>query len=436
MPPGHEQLRRHAIDIWEAGVAGVDPRAALTHALATTPPPETVWVIAIGKAALSMADAAVEHLARIDAPLLGGLIVAPERGTHSNRLLQLVGDHPIPGPASLAAAIALGDLARGVTAHDEVWVLLSGGASSLIGAPIHELPVDDYLTFFELVGRAGLPIGVLNCARKRFARWGAGRLLAALRSHRVRVFALSDVPGDDPADIGSGPCEPDDTTASDTQLLLGGAALSGPVPKSIADLLVETEAGRRPETLKSNDPIFARRTSRVIGSNRLALDYAESRARALGYAIHRLEPPLEGEAALVGGRLATRVRESAQGIPAVWLVGGETTVALGASWGRGGRCQELALGAAKVLEHSPTPVVLLAAGTDGRDGPTDAAGAIVTPATWREIAALGIDPARALAAHDAYPALDAVDALFRRGLTGTNVMDVVVAVVGVEPGPS
>ena len=422
-----ERLRQDAVAIYRAAIAGVDPGPALGHALAATPPPETVWLIAVGKAAEPMARSAVRHLARIDVPLLGGLVVTPDEGPAPDpRLLRIAGDHPVPGAGSFDAALALGELTRGVTIHDEVWVLLSGGASSLIGAPVDGLDPADYLAFVDTVGRAGLAIGELNRVRKRFSRWGAGRLAAALRAERIRVFALSDVPGDRPEDIGSGPCEPDSSTAAHVRAILESASL-GEALGAPARWLEEVERGTRPETLKPGDSVFERRTTRVIGSNQVALDHAAAGAIALGYHVLRPAEPLEGEAAATGVRLGRRLREPPTEGPTAWLFGGETIVSLGGSRGRGGRAQELALAVAGELAARPDrAIVLLAAGTDGRDGPTDAAGALVDPTTWGAIASRGIDPARALAEHDAYPALDAAGALFRPGPTGTNVMDVVI----------
>jgi glycerate-2-kinase len=204
-------------------------------------------------------------------------------------------------------------------------------------------------------------------------------------------------------------------------------------------MLASAESGQTPETPKPGDRAFARVTLELVASNRLALEAAAQRAAGLGLAPTVFDAPLAGEAATMGaGLAATLIQDCARrGIPQpkaatprhclIW--GGETTVTLGPSpSGLGGRCQELALAAARVLEGSPPATALLAAGTDGRDGPTDAAGAIVDGTTWQAIASAGRDPARDLAAHDAYRALDAAGALFRPGLTGTNVMDVVIGV--------
>jgi hydroxypyruvate reductase len=219
---------------------------------------------------------------------------------------------------------------------------------------------------------------------------------------------------------------------------LEASGLWARIPAPLRDRLTAVERGEAPETPKPGDPAFARVETRLIASNRLALEAAATRASALGLAPQVMEPVLSGEAADAGRRIAATVltycqRSGSQpeAAPACLIWGGETTVTLGeAPSGRGGRSQELALAAAERLAAAPagTAPTTLAAGTDGRDGPTDAAGAIVDPDTWAAVRRAGRDPARDLAAHDAYPALDAAGALLRPGLTGTNVMDVVFGI--------
>jgi len=435
VPGDGETLRAHALALFRAAVAAVEPGQGLTHALLRAPPPaDRVWILALGKAGPAMAGAACRHLALLDVPLAGGVVVSTEPGDPPHpRLRSLAGDHPLPGVRSAVAADALGEVAQAVVAHDEVWLLLSGGTSSLVGAPAEGVTATDYRSLHQRLVRAGLPIELLNRVRKRFSRWGAGRLAAALRSERVRVFALSDVPGDDPETIGSGPCEPDRSTATEVREILVRCGLLPDLPLSAATYLEAVLRGEAAETPKPEDPCFARRTTVVIGSNAVARTAAEAEGVALGYAVSAAVAPLAGEAQAAGERIAGELaaaRRAAPG-PRCLLWGGETTVALGPHPGRGGRCQELALAAAGPLRDTGgRPWVLLAAGTDGRDGPTDAAGALVDGETWTRIRGAGLDPAAALEGHDAYPALAAAGALLRTGPTGTNVMDLVVALVG------
>jgi glycerate 2-kinase len=394
----------------------------------------------LGKAALPMAQAAVEVLHQHDSEPLGGIIVAPAAGpSPSPSLKVVVGDHPEPGPGSFTAAEALARVVTQVGSGQEVWVLLSGGTTSLIGAPVPGIAPTDLATLYQLLLGSGLDIAAMNRIRKRFSRWGAGRLAHALAPARVRVLVVSDVIGDDLASIGSGPCVPDPSTAVQVRQLLEGAGLWQRIPAAARKYLADVEAGTMTETPKPGDQAFANVTLELIASNRLALEAAAKRAAELGLAPVVAETPLAGEAATAGasvaatllhncGRYSIPQPEELRASGRCWIWGGETTVTLGSSTGVGGRCQELALAAARALAGRAPGTALLAAGTDGRDGPTDAAGAIVDASTWGAIAAAGRDPERDLASHNAYPALDAVGALLRPGLTGTNVMDVVMGV--------
>jgi hydroxypyruvate reductase len=388
-----------------------------------------------------MARAAVEVLAEWGAEPVGGLVVGPTNDSPPHPALRVVpGDHPEPGTRSLAAAGALGKTAALVAPDDEVWVLLSGGTTSLVGAPEDGLSPAELSGLYAVLLGSGLDITAMNRIRKRFSRWGGGRLARALAPARVRVYAVSDVIGDDLASIGSGPCVPDPTTAAELRQLLEDSSLWDRLPQPARRLVTAVEAGEMAETPKPGDQAFARVSVELIASNKLALEAAAKRAAELGLAPVIVEAPLAGEAAAAGASVAALLLqhcghggisqpEGGALVPARCLIwGGETTVTLGPAAGLGGRCQELALAAARVLAEARSGIALLAAGTDGRDGPTDAAGAIVDRDTWDEIRRAGRDPERDLGAHDAYRALDAAHALIRPGLTGTNVMDVVIGI--------
>ncbi len=417
----------------------MDPGPALARRLRSLAPERghEPWIIALGKAALPMARTAVDVLRERGLEPAGGLVVSPARSPSPHRSLTVAaGDHPEPGPGSLAAAHALAQSAPRAASGAEVWVLLSGGTTSLLGAPVDGISPEDLTRIYTLLLGSGLDITAMNRIRKRFSRWGAGRLALALAPARVRVYVVSDVIGDDLASIGSGPCVPDPATAADVRDLLERSGLWGKIPQAARRQLSEAEAGRMAETPKPGDQAFARVTLELIASNGLALEAAAKRAAELGLAPVVSDAPLAGEASAAGASVAATLLQDYAGrdIPQpdrkrclIW--GGETTVTLGSSaGGLGGRCQELALAAARTLVGAPPGVALLAAGTDGRDGPTDAAGAIVDGRTWEAVTAAGRDPARDLAAHDAYRALDAAGVLLRPGLTGTNVMDVVIGV--------
>ena len=330
-------------ELFDAALAAVEPRAALTRALAAHAAPASgPHIIAVGKAATAMAEAAAAALAADGLHPAGGIVVAAEGAPRSvGPLSYLSGDHPIPGPGSFAAADAVGRAVRAVGADEECWVLLSGGASSLIAAPVPEVVPGQLVELFGELMRSGLPIGEVNAVRRRVLRWGGGRLASALAARRIRVFAISDVPGDVPGDIGSGPCAADPGSASDSRV-----------------------------------------SFEIVARNADAIAGAERRAGELGIRA-RLGAPLAGEARDVGEQLArdlialhARQLTAERLEPECIIRGGETVVSLAAPCGTGGRSQELALSAARELDGT-RGITLLAAGTDGRDGPTDAAGAIV-----------------------------------------------------------
>lgn len=455
MGEGSTRTARELLEeLFRAAVVAADPREATLAALRRSPPslPARVHVVAIGKAAEAMAASALAWLAEQGRAPSGGLVVGvndamrppQERGdAPSARLVRLAGDHPVPGSRSRAAADALATVAARVHADDLVLVLLSGGTSALVGAPIAGVAPDELARCTARLLGSGAPIGVVNAVRKRFARWGAGRLAVALAPAAVHCLAVSDVAGDDPADIGSGPCVPDPLSATELLRLLHQRALTELLPPSCRAHLDAVRAGVAPETPKPDDPAFARVSVDVILDNAAARRGVLRRARELGVDAEERLPELEGEARVAGERVATEALQCArrQSLSRhrllVW--GGETTVTLPPDAPAGGRCQELALAAALALHQARlrtawVPVTLLAAGTDGRDGPTDAAGAVVDADVVDALQRTGIDARRALADHDAHRALDRVGALLRTGATGTNVRDVVLALL--EPMPS
>lgn len=381
-----------------------------------------------------MATAALDVLRRRRTSPAGGLIVGPAEAATPHPSLDFVaGDHPEPGPASLAAAGALERTVKRIPKADEVWLLLSGGTSSLIAAPEPGLSPADLTSIYSLLLGSGLDITAMNRIRKRFSRWGGGKLARALAPAKVRGYVVSDVIGDDLASIGSGPCVPDPTNAGEIREQLEQAGIWPRLPESGRSLVLSVEAGERPETPKPGDNAFAGVSLEVIASNRLALEAAANRARELGLTAVVASHPISGEAAPAGEWLARSLldrcarRGTRPDTPLCLIWGGETTVTLGEQpVGVGGRCQELALAAAGALRGASEGIALLAAGTDGRDGPTDAAGAIVDGRTWQAAEASGRKPAQDLAEHNSYPALRAAGALLRPGLTGTNVMDLVI----------
>lgn len=429
-------------DLYWAAVEAAAPGPALTAALdrMAEPAPRRVWIIAVGKAAPAMATAAVESLRRRGQQPVGGIVVDTAMAVPPHPSLSIaVGNHPLPGPRSFAAAARLGDIAARVRDDDEVWVLLSGGASSLIGAPEGAIKPDELVELYRLLHAAGADISTMNTVRKRFARWGAGRLAHALSPARIRCYAISDVIGDDMTVIGSGPCMPDPASATEVMRILRSLALWDGVPLSMRRYLMAVERDPDLETPKPGDAVFWEVEKRVIASNRASLTAAAARATGYGFPAQIVSANVAGDAVSAARRAVAAVlhRDGPEGrasgrTPRACLIwGGETTVKLADSTGVGGRCQELALAAARELAAAgdlAEGVALLAAGTDGRDGVTDAAGAIVDARTWATVSARGRDPERDLLSHNSHLALDAAGCLLRTGATGTNVMDVMIAI--------
>jgi glycerate-2-kinase len=407
-----------------AAIAAVQPEVALREPLAgDAAPGSDCWVIAVGKAAHGMAAAlARDSLAR-GGRVMGGLIVGVDPARPDGLLPTVVGDHPIPGARSDRAATALAELVLRVPPGASTHVAISGGASSLVAGPLPGLSMVDVTTTFEMLLTSGLDIHEMNAIRKRITRWSAGRLALALEGRRVRAWVISDVSGDDPASIASGPCSGDPWTADAVQRLLASSGLADRLPPAVLAAMAH-------ETLKPDDARLAGVATRIVANNHGAMVAAADEGRRAGVAVTLIDQPLRGEAATMGRQIAAEMQRRASSSPQLLIWGGETTVAISGSGGTGGRSQELALAAARELDITGAAGVLLAAGTDGRDGPTDAAGAVVDARTWQRIAAAGRDPDADLARHDSYAALAAAGALLRTGPTGTNVMDLAIAFTG------
>ena len=440
--------RELAIAIHAAAVGGVDPRSATRRAISArlTSASSPVWIVALGKASTAMAEAAVEVLRDHQMELEGGVIVAPEPMPSPHpRLVSVAGDHPVPSTRSYQASDLVAQLTRRIGGTGTVFVLLSGGATSLVAAPVPGVAERDLSWMFDALLTSGADITVMNAVRKRFTRWGAGRLAKALAPARVNCLIVSDVVGDDIPSIASGPCAPDPRSSRDVLALIERDGLEPFVPRALRDLLRSPRTDSEPPP--PDDPAFAHVEGVVGLGNGDALDAAAAAARSFGAApVRVVGEPLLDDATFTAQRLVdelVRFREAGllgaasadnpDARFACMLWGGETTVRLGAGEpAPGGRCQELALAAADALHAEGDRgigLTLLAAGTDGRDGSTDAAGAVVDAMTWDAIVSAGRDPAEDLVEHRSHVALDSVGALLRTGLSGTNVGDVVVGVV-------
>ena len=392
-----------------------------------------IVLIAVGKAAVPMAQAAVDAMG--DVPLTG--IVVTKDGhaaqhTLPGTLRVVEAGHPVPNAAGLAAAETVADMLATTTARDRILLLLSGGASALLPSPVNGVSLEDLQIVTQHLLRAGATIGEINAVRKHLSRLSGGQLARLAQPAPVVALILSDVVGDPLDVIASGPTAPDPTTYADAQAILARYELMERIPPSVLVHLKEGAAGHIAETPKPGAPVFNNVTNVIVGSNRVAVLAAVAKAERLGYNTLLLTTFMEGEArevAKVTVALAKGIRAHDDPVkrPACLVWGGETTVAVRGR-GKGGRNQELALAAALALEDLPD-VGLLALATDGTDGPTDAAGAIVNGHTVEIARECGWDPLATLADNNAYPLLDAVGALLHTGPTGTNVNDITVLLV-------
>jgi glycerate-2-kinase len=340
--------------------------------------------------------------------------------------------HPVPDIFSLAAAREILSVAECAGKGDLVVALVSGGGSAMLSSPAAEITMEEKAETFRLLLRSGADIASFNAVRKHLSEVKGGLLARAAQPATVWALLLSDVPGDDPSVIASGPFSPDPTTFGDAIGVLERYGIFYAVPSAVRRHLTEGAAGALPETPKPDDPAFLGTTSVLLGTNRTAMDAAAmdiARERnAAPTAIVLLPGFLHGEARECARSFCARLRKAAEalspGHAAVLIAGGETTVNVVGN-GKGGRNQEFALAAAVELAGE-SAMAVLAAGTDGIDGPTDAAGAYVDGTTIARASSLGLDPSGHLENNDAYPFFESLGDLVVTGPTGTNVADLAI----------
>jgi hydroxypyruvate reductase len=380
---------------------------------------EHVYVVGGGKAAVPMADAIAAILGE---RLTEGVVVTKYEhagGWSVPRLRVIEAGHPVPDENSVRGAQAVADLAGRATERDLVICLISGGGSALLTLPVPGLTLADLQALTDALLRCGATINEINTVRKHCSGIKGGNLARLAASAQLVTLVLSDVVGDPLDVIASGPTVPDSTSLVDARKVLRRYEISEP------PFLQETP--------KPGDPIFARVQNVVVGSNRLAALAAVEKARVLGFNVLLLSTYVEGEAREVGrvtAALAKGIRTHGDPLspPACLVWGGETTVTIRGE-GKGGRNQELALSAALALDGW-RDVLIMALATDGTDGPTDAAGAIITGETLARARERGLDAWAALETNDSYHFFEALGDLIRTGPTGTNVNDLLFVLVG------
>ncbi len=425
-----DDLRTDARAAFDAAVASVQPSRLLPAVVEVRRdhlqlversfprPTGRLVVVALGKAGPSLADAWLE----VAGPLAHQLFVLTPHGVPvsdrvARRAMVRHGAHPYPDAAGEASARELVRLARGLEGDDLLLVLLSGGTSALLAAPEPGLTLDDVLRTTRALLRAGAPIGEVNAVRRRLLLLGGGGLARLAAPARVVTLVLSDVLGDPLADIASGPTVPSPTSKVDAASVLRRFAVEAAVPASVTSFL---------DAAESESPDGAEWMERcwtvVVANNRTAVDAAANELALRGYRVCVEEEPLRGEASRQGHMIGRMARQGIGRGRQAWLAGGETTVTVRGD-GRGGRNQELALTAALEIDNAARPCIVLAGGTDGIDGLSEHAGAIVDPTTVRRLREAGFDPVAVLANNDSGTALASVGDAIVTGPTGTNVCD-------------
>ena len=415
--------------------AAIEPRGTAIHVGSVTWEPVSaggIHVLAVGKAASGMFDAARQRLGG----LTGESLVIIPRGFRPPRATAQVcyGNHPVPGVGSITAGRAAREFVGRRGPHDCILFLVSGGGSSLCESPVPGVSLRDFVRTGAVLLTSGCSIQETNVIRRHISEVKGGRLAARSGTRRFATLAISDVVGDAPWDIASGPTVPDPTSYIDALNVVKRRGLKGRLPTAVESHLRDGARALFEETPKPRDPRFPFRGFRIIARNRDAVRAACDKAVRFGYRTLSLGSRIVGDTIPEARRLAVRLRAVAEGQgpirrPACLVSGGETTVFVPKGSGRGGRNQEFALACAEPL-RGLDDVLALSVGTDGVDGPTDAAGGWVDGATIERASRLGSPVPEALARHDSYRVLDRLGQLIRTGPTGTNVTDLHIMLAG------
>lgn len=427
-----------------AAIRAVDPRELTANALRggnAGLAPRSAELIAVGKAAFGMAHGASDALGEA---LRGGVVIAPDAPADApasmpRDVIAFAGGHPMPNDEGVRGAQAAVRLLRELGPESRALVLISGGASALMTLPVDHVALDDIVATSRALMAAGADIRELNCVRKHLDRLKGGLMAKISAGAAIRALVLSDVIGDPLDVIGSGPLVPDPTTYDDAIAVLRDRGVWGALPRSVTAHLLAGSRGEHPETPKAGDPCFANIETEIIGNNALAVQGAAAEARRRGFEVELVAAPVAGEARAAGEAFARRVLGAREAMsrrdrvgPTCIVGGGETTVTVSGS-GIGGRNLEFAAAAAIVIDGA-SGVAIGSVGTDGRDGPTDAAGAVVDGETALRVRAARMELADQLRNNDTLRALDAAGAVIRTGATGTNVMDVYLATIASAQG--
>jgi hydroxypyruvate reductase len=436
-------MRQDALDIFLAGVRAVEPAAAVKRyckregnglriheKLYDLARFKNIYVIGAGKAGGPMARAMEDILGE---RITDGLVCVKYGHLAELSRVQLIeAAHPVPDDKGMAAAEAILDLVSKAGEEDLVLCLLSGGGSALLPLPVEGLSLEDKQETTRTLLACGASIHEINALRKHMSRVKGGGLARAAYPATLVSLILSDVIGDDLDVIASGPTVPDLSSFQDCMNILDRYRIRDMVPEKVQIFFQKGVEGEVPETPKTGDPVFDETETLIIGSNLACVLAAEEKAQDLGYNTVVLSTMIEGETKEVAGvhvAIAKEVQRTGHPVscPACVLSGGETTVTISGQ-GLGGRNQEFALAGAIALDGLGS-IVVLSAGTDGTDGPTDAAGAIADGQTVQRSHALGLNPSDFLSNNDSYHFFQKLDDLIKTGPTNTNVMDLRILLI-------
>lgn len=435
--------RTHLEQIFRAGLEAVDPEEAVRKHVRLQENRlqvgehfydlsrfERVLLVGAGKGTAPMAKALEEILGERFAG--GRIVVKYGHGSDLKKTYVLEAGHPIPDEAGLEGAEKILEFLRESTEKDLVLCAFSGGGSALLPAPVLSVSLSQKQETTRLLLESGAVIDEINAIRKHLSRIKGGGLARAAYPATIISLLLSDVVGDRPDVIASGPTAPDTSTYRDCLQIIERYGLKETLPPPVRERMEKGAGNLLPETPKAGDPLFGRVRNLIVGSNRTALLAARKQALSLGYNTLLLSSQLQGEAREAARVLAAVAKEVSDSHfpaapPACILAGGETTVTLRGN-GKGGRNQELALAAAIALDGREA-ISLLSAGTDGTDGPTDAAGAYADGSTCERARRLKIDPRACLIRNDSYTFFNRLDDLLKTGPTRTNVMDMICLLI-------
>lgn len=430
--PDPALMRQDARSIFQAGIAAADPYQAIKRHLATElfGGYSKVHLIAFGKAACSMAKAAQEIIPSDKLAGRGIAVTNYENVINVDNVDVIGAAHPLPDDAGLNGAKIIADRVQNAQQNELVLVLVSGGGSALIPYPAGQITLQEKIATTDLLLASGADINQINCVRKHLSRLKGGGLARMAAPAHVHALILSDVLGDDLSAIASGPTVADNTTYADAIDVFKAKGILDRVPANVRQHLEQGKLGNIAETPKPGDDVFRNTGHTLIGSNAISVNAMLEAARNLGYEAKLYSNHLCGEANIVGETLVAQCVKERQNKPIALLAGGETTVTLKGN-GRGGRNQEMALAFAIAAEQQGLTGdwVFLSGGTDGRDGPTDAAGGIVDRDTIKRMIHARIKPTELLENNDSYTALKSSDDLVITGATGTNVADLQVLLI-------